>query len=163
MPLPMALIACPILNQPLLPWCSRRVKHSGLMLAAPATVPFDRRLHGKILRRSSAYCTFGYSMSHLVLALSQRMQTSEADPSAQSLSDTSLQAFAYMTGSWVGCGLFNPGPTYGWPSLHFWNRAGKPFCLCLSFQDRCWSCRTASCGVQPTGYTGQTTVCQSEP
>ena len=39
----------------------------------------------------------GYSMSHLVLALSQTLQTSEADPSAQSLSDNSLQAFAYMT------------------------------------------------------------------
>lgn len=39
----------------------------------------------------------GNSMSHLILALSSSLQDSEADPSARSLSDASLQAFAYMT------------------------------------------------------------------
>ncbi|CAL8337948.1 unnamed protein product [Boreogadus saida] len=39
----------------------------------------------------------GNSLSHLILALSQSLQTSSADTSAQSLSDTSLQALAFMT------------------------------------------------------------------
>ena len=39
----------------------------------------------------------GNSMSHLILALSQSLQESDADPSIQRLSDTSLQAFAYMS------------------------------------------------------------------
>ncbi len=39
----------------------------------------------------------GNSMSHLILALSQSLQTSEVNPSVQSFSNTSLQAFAYMT------------------------------------------------------------------
>ncbi|CAL8378857.1 unnamed protein product [Boreogadus saida] len=37
------------------------------------------------------------SLSHLILAMSQSLQSSSADTSVQSLSDTSLQAFAYMT------------------------------------------------------------------
>ena len=39
----------------------------------------------------------GNSLSHLILALSQSLQSSSADASVQSLSDTSLQAFAFMT------------------------------------------------------------------
>ena len=39
----------------------------------------------------------GNSLSHLILALSQSLQSSSADASMQSLSDTSLQAFAFMT------------------------------------------------------------------
>ena len=45
----------------------------------------------------------GNSFSHIVLALSQTIQearkheASGADPSAQTLSDASLQTFAYMT------------------------------------------------------------------
>ncbi len=39
----------------------------------------------------------GNSLSHLVLALSQTLQTTGADAQAQGLSDASLQAFAFMT------------------------------------------------------------------
>lgn len=39
----------------------------------------------------------GNSLSHLILALSQSLQESSTDPSAQTLSDASLQAFAYMS------------------------------------------------------------------
>ena len=39
----------------------------------------------------------GNSLSHFVLALSQTIRGSNADPSAQTLSDASLQTFAYMT------------------------------------------------------------------
>lgn len=39
----------------------------------------------------------GNSMSHLLLAMSQTLQGAEVDPSVQDLSDTSLQAFAFMT------------------------------------------------------------------
>ena len=39
----------------------------------------------------------GNSLSNFVLALSQTIRGSGADPSAQTLSDASLQTFAYMT------------------------------------------------------------------
>ena len=39
----------------------------------------------------------GNSLSLLILALSQSLQSSSADTSVQSLSDTSLQVFAFMT------------------------------------------------------------------
>ena len=39
----------------------------------------------------------GNLLSHIVLALSQTIRGSGADPSAQTLSDASLQTFAYMT------------------------------------------------------------------
>ena len=39
----------------------------------------------------------GDSLSHLVLALSQSLQTTDTDAQAQSLSDASLQTFAFMT------------------------------------------------------------------
>lgn len=38
----------------------------------------------------------GNSMSQLLLAMSQSLQASEVDSSVQDLSDTLLQAFAYM-------------------------------------------------------------------
>lgn len=38
----------------------------------------------------------GNSLSHLILALSQTLQDSGANPSAQTLRDLSLQAFAFM-------------------------------------------------------------------
>ncbi|KAL2077918.1 hypothetical protein ACEWY4_025603 [Coilia grayii] len=39
----------------------------------------------------------GNSMSHLLLAMSQTLQGADLDPSVRDLSDTSLQAFAFMT------------------------------------------------------------------
>ncbi len=42
-------------------------------------------------------CRVGNSLSHLILALSQSLQSSSVDTSVQSLSDASLQAFAFIT------------------------------------------------------------------
>uniref|UniRef100_UPI0037E7B013 uncharacterized protein n=1 Tax=Semicossyphus pulcher TaxID=241346 RepID=UPI0037E7B013 len=50
----------------------------------------------------------GNSLSHLILALSQSLQTSSVDASVQSLSDASLQAFAFMTRELVPGELFGP-------------------------------------------------------
>ncbi len=52
---------------------------------------------GKSYDAAARVASIGNSMSHLILALSQTLQSSGADQSVQSLSEASLQAFAYMT------------------------------------------------------------------
>ncbi len=55
------------------------------------------RLTDDFIGKSYDVARIGNSMSHLILALSQTLPSSGADQSVQSLSEASLQAFAYMT------------------------------------------------------------------
>ncbi|KAK0141923.1 hypothetical protein N1851_020394 [Merluccius polli] len=61
----------------------------------------------------------GNSWSHLILALSQSLQSSSVDASVHSLSDGSLQVFALMTRE-LGRLM------YDWPSPHFRSQTEGP-------------------------------------
>ena len=54
-------------------------------------------LIGKSYDAAARMACIGNSMSHLVLALSQTLQSPGVEPSVQALSEASLRAFAYMS------------------------------------------------------------------